>query len=383
MSASGSRAHEVNIRLGDQMSEMFFEASRQTYANRPDCLDLRANTFEGTVLVRGAYFAKHIRDLSFGHELDGIGTKPEVAERLNDHSDSAQDLFAMAGDDVVVRGGEIITIDTTLDVNELKEDDETTLKAMAQLSKGMIRAAWLSRAVVLTGEIAELGRRVGGYGVFNYNWSAAAWYAVHKERAFTGLELRAGHTLVGLAEPGFRSNGITDVRNAMQEAYGDKWHTQVVPELGRISLGRLVQRPSTIYSRFVTELTGGFDIEKEPKAEITGVAHITGGGQPSKLGRMLKRSGLGATTTEPIPPPPIMTHVQGLSGFSDRQAYGKWHMGPGMILATSEPDKVLDLAPEFGIEAKKIGLVDDKPGIRTRNMGANRDPEWLEFDIPA
>jgi phosphoribosylformylglycinamidine cyclo-ligase len=268
-------------------------------------------------------------------------------------------LFAMAGDDVVVRGGEIITIDTTLDVNELKEDDETTLKAMAQLSKGMIRAAWLSRAVVLTGEIAELGRRVGGYGVFNYNWSAAAWYAVHKERAFTGLELRAGHTLVGLAEPGFRSNGITDVRNAMQEAYGDKWHTQVVPELGRISLGRLVQRPSTIYSRFVTELTGGFDIEKEPKAEITGVAHITGGGQPSKLGRMLKR------------------------GFSDRVAYGKWHMGPGMILATSEPDKVLDLAPEFGIEAKKIGLVDDKPGIRTRNMGANRDPEWLEFDIPA
>lgn len=39
------------------------------------------------------------------------------------------------------------------------------------------------------------------------------------------------------------------------------------------------------------ELTGNYDIEKAPKAKVTGVVHITGGGQPSKIGRMLKPSG--------------------------------------------------------------------------------------------
>jgi phosphoribosylaminoimidazole (AIR) synthetase len=91
--------------------------------------------------------------------------------------------------------------------------------------------------------------------------------------------MQAGDSLVGFAEHGFRSNGITDVRNAMEENYGKKtWHNVVIPSLGELSLGLQVQKPSTIYSKVITELTGGYDIEKEPKAKITGVAHITGGG---------------------------------------------------------------------------------------------------------
>lgn len=60
---------------------------------------------------------------------------------------------------------------------------------------------------------------------------------------------------------------------------------------------------------------------------MSGVAHITGGGQPSKLGRMLEPSELGVTINTPIEPPRIMTEVQKLRGFSDETAYGKWHWG--------------------------------------------------------
>lgn len=371
---------EVNIALGDEMSEFFYEATKLTRANRPDCLELAADSFEGTALIAGRYFAKHIINLAFGHELDGIGTKPEISERLNEHFGSAQDLFAMVGDDVPVRGGELISIDTVLDVGILNPDNADIINGMRQLAEGMVYAANKSGVVVLTGEIAELGRRIGGYGDFNYNWSGVAFFAVHKDRIFTGKELQPGHKLVGFAEPGFRSNGITDVRNAMLEHYGDNWHKQVELDLGNIALGKLMQTPSTIYAGLMKDLLGGFNIDIEPKAKITGVAHITGGGQPSKLGRMLKRCpGLGLTIDTPLEPPAMMLHVQRLRGFSDRKSYGKWHMGPGMINATPEPEKVIAAAKTHGITAQIIGEVTDEPGIRIKNRGAIQDEEWLNF----
>lgn len=195
----------------------------------------------------------------------------------------------------------------------------------------------------------------------------------------TGDQILPGDSLVGLAEYGFRSNGITDVRKAMIEHYGDDWHNKVVRELGDVSLGRLVQRPSIIYSGFMSELTGGHDIKKEPLAQVTGVAHITGGGQPSKLGRMLEPSGLGAEIADPIVPPEIMLKMQELRGFDDKTAYGKWHMGPGMIIATPEPEKVLKVAETRGVIAKEIGQITKKPDIRIRNRGVRQDSSWLYF----
>lgn len=372
--------NEVNIELGDKMSEFFYEASVQTRTNRPDCLELSADSFEGTALISGRYFAKHIADLGFGHELDGIGTKPEVSERMNEHFGSAQDLFAMVGDDVASRGGELITIDTVLDVRELDDENDDILNGMRQLAEGMVFAARKSGVVVQTGEIAELGYRINGYGDFNYNWCGVGYFAVHRERLLTGKELEPGQSLVGFVEPGFRSNGMTDVRNAMREAYGAEWHQQVEPSLGNIALGKLVQTPSTIYAGLMRELQGGFDVDVAAKARITGVAHVTGGGQPSKIGRMLKRApGIGAMINNPIAPPDVMLHAQRLRGLTDRQSYGKWHMGPGMVVATTEPGKVVAEAEKHDVEAHIIGHLTDRPSIVIKNHGAQQEEEWLTF----
>jgi hypothetical protein len=58
---------EVNIALGDKMSEFFYEASKLTRKNRPDCLDLESDSFEGAAYVDGQYFEKHIGKIVFGH----------------------------------------------------------------------------------------------------------------------------------------------------------------------------------------------------------------------------------------------------------------------------------------------------------------------------
>lgn len=368
---------DVNIALGDDVSKMLYEASKLTHDNRPGLVREAYQSFSGFRSISLGQF-NDIANLEMNLGFDGVGTKVEVSERLDDHSVVAHDLFAMVCDDAVVRGAEPMAIGTILDIRQL-DDTEHTREAVRQLAYGYVAAASLAKVVVVNGEVAILGNRVGGYGTFNYNWGAAILWLAHKDRVLTGDQILPGDSLVGLAEHGFRSNGITDVRKAILEYYGDDWHNKVVRELGDVSLGQLVQRPSIIYSGFMSELTGGLDIEKEPLAQVTGVAHITGGGQPSKLGRMLEPSGLGAEIADPIAPPEIMLKMQELRGFEDKTAYGKWHMGPGMVIATPEPEKVLEVAETQGVVAKEIGQITKKPDIRIRNRGVRQDSSWLCF----
>lgn len=375
--AGRAEIQDVNIELGDDVSRMLYEASKLTHENRPGLLDEFHPSFSG-MRAMPASFLKDPANMLFNLGFDGVGTKVEISERLRDHKGVAHDLFAMVCDDAVVRGAEPVAIGSILDVRQLN-DNEYTRKAIKELALGYVAAAAVAGVVVVNGEVAELGDRVGGHGDFNYNWGAAVVWFAHRDRILTGHQMQPGDALVGLAEHGLRSNGITDVRKAMLEHYGPEWHDTVVPELGNQSLGRLVQRPSIIYSKFVSSLTGGFDIEKEPKAKVTGVAHITGGGQPSKLGRMLEPSGLGATIDNPLDPPKIMLEVQRLRGLGDKKAYGKWHMGPGMVIATPEPENVLAEAERYGLVAQEIGHVTDLPNIRIRNRGAIQDDEWLHF----
>jgi phosphoribosylformylglycinamidine cyclo-ligase len=378
---------DVNIELGDEISKMLYEASKLTHENRPGFLVELHESFSGFRAIPGSIL-KHVNNLYLNLGFDGVGTKVEVSERLDDHSVVAHDLFAMVCDDAVVRGAEPVAIGSILDVKHLGDPDDPASinharNAVQQLSQGYVEAAKLAGVVVVNGEVAELGDRIGGYEGnpynLNYNWGAAILWIAHKDRVLTGHEVREGDTLIGLVEHGFRSNGITDVRKAMLEHYGKEWQDVVVPELGKLSLGKLVQRPSAIYSKFVSSLIGGYDIDVEPKAAITAVSHITGGGQPGKLKRVMEPSGLGVEIDNPINPPKIMLEVQKLRGFSDEKAYGKWHMGSGMVLATPDPEKVLTEAAKQGIEAQAIGRVTGKAGIRIRNRGVQQQEEWLSF----
>jgi phosphoribosylformylglycinamidine cyclo-ligase len=365
---SKSLIQDVNIELGDNVSQMLYEASKLTHDNRPGLLVEFHESFSGFRAIPGSLL-KDPDNLYVNLGFDGVGTKIEIAERVADHSTVAHDLFAMVCDDAVVRGAEPVAIGSILDIHQL-DQTEYTRQAIEQLGKGYVEAAKAAGVVVVNGEVAELGDRVGGYGKFNYNWGAAVLWIAHKNRILTGHQIEPGNGLVGLAEHGFRSNGITDVRNAMLKEHGPEWHNVVIAELGKTSLGKLVQTPSTIYAKFVSQLIGGYDIEREPQAKVTGVAHITGGGQPSKLRRMLEPSGLGAFIYSPMQPPAIMLAAQRWRGFSDRTAYGKWHMGPGMVIATPEPEKVCEAAKVADIEAKIIGTVTEDRRIKIKNRGA-------------
>lgn len=376
---AGHETHDVNIALGDDVSNMLYHAAKLSWENRPDAVVEMHPSFSGWRALRPDLKPT---DCYEGMGSDGIGTKVEIAERMKDHSTIAHDLFAMACDDAVVRGAEPIAINTVLDVNQLLDNDAMTEAAIKQMAKGYVEAAHQAGVVILNGETAELGERVGSeYDDFPFhiNWCATVlWYA-RQDRVLTGHKVSSGDAVIGLHEQGFRSNGITDVRRAMAQEYGPNWQDEVVPELGDKTLGQLTLQPSQIYSKFVSRLFGGY--KNEQLVDVHGVAHITGGGQPSKLGRMLEPTGLGVIINGPIEPPKAMTHVQKLRGFDDKTAYGKWHMGIGMALVVPEADasKVLEEADQANMSAARIGKIVDEPGIRILNCGAEQKEEWLTF----
>ena len=214
----------VNIELGDDVFKILYNAAKQTWDNRKGKLGELIVPFNDFSGVRAIDVSGLPKGTLMNIGFDGVGTKMELAERINDHRTIAYDLFAMVCDDAVVRGAEPVLIGSILDVNSLGKGNKTYIGQVRQLAQGYIEAAKVANVAIVNGEVAELGSRVGGFGNFNYNWGAAIIWFANRDRLFTGKEIRDGKSIVGLKENGFRSNGLSLVRRIMREHHGDNWH---------------------------------------------------------------------------------------------------------------------------------------------------------------
>lgn len=348
----------VNIALGDAVSDIFYQAAKQTWQNRQGALGEVIVPFDDFSGVRAIKVGALPEDVVMNIGFDGVGSKTEIAERVGDHSTIAYDLLAMVCDDAVVRGAEPVLAGSILDVNALQ------LEAAQQLASGYVTAAKEANVVIINGEVAELGNRIAGFGNFNYNWGASVVWFARQNRLLTGKELRVGDTIVALQENGFRSNGFSLLRTAFTKTYGNNWHEK--PFLNS-TLGKLTLQPSRIYSAAVVDMFGG--VMNQAKAQLNGVVHITGGGIPTKLGRVLKASGLGAELDNLYAPNAVMLHAQEIAQVPDEEAYRAWNMGQGMLLISPEPEAVIALAKHWGIAAQICGKIVNNTGITLYNKG--------------
>ncbi len=345
----------VNIKLGDICSRIMSEAADRTFKNRQDGT--------GRVKILEKKGLHRVITVSFGKFVlmlnsDGIGTKVEFAERMKKHDTMAYDLFAMLCDDSVRYGAEPVAVSNILDVRSLNRE------AVKQLAEGMVKAARTAGVAVLSGEIAELGKRVSGYGSMNYNWGGTVLSVMKRE--VSGENLKNGDAIVGFREQGFRSNGISLVRKIMEKEYGPEWHLK--KEAGK-RLGDMALVPSTIYSKAVMQI---IDYAK-------GIAHITGGGIPGKLGRVTAAAGLGAEISDPFEPCPMMSLCQEKGNVSDVEAYRTWNMGHGMLIVTDKPEKVMAAAAAYRIKAKITGLITRGNKIKIRSRGIFSSGETILF----
>ncbi len=337
----------VNVKAGDTASEAFYKASKTTWHYRTGIGRIQSafDDFSGLRYID----VSNLKDTVMGDNYDGVGTKSEIAERLKKFDTLGFDLLAMVCDDAVIRGAEPVAVGNVLDVSRVDA------KPMTQLAHGLERAAKMANVSIINGEIAELGKKVGGFGAFRLNWAASCIWLAKKERLLDGSKVRAGQSIIALKEDGFRSNGLTLARKIMEHQSGGQWHEQ------HRRLAEQLLHPSKIYTRFASSLFGGYG--GQPVASVSAMAHITGGGIPGKLGRALKPSGLGAELTDLYEPCKAMRVLMELGHVEKDEAYRTWNMGNGLLIVTNEPDKVLKQAKLMNLDAKVAGTVTKQPKI--------------------
>ncbi len=380
----------VDLDLSNVVSQIAGDFSRETWGNvdglwRPQSPD--GHLASSKIMPFDEIRERH--DTYGVSGTDGTGTKPEFYERRGNFKGLGFDLVAMAVDDIPVEGGQAIWMNNGLAVSNLTDE---TLPYFYELFEGLKDAANQADIILWTGETAIHGDRLHGPTDFTVDWFGDAVGVVHAKRVITGADVKAGDVLYGFAEPdGFRCNGISRVRKTFREEYGKNWQNETYEGL---TLDIWASASSTVYAGMMNVLTGGYRTERKALADIHGVAHISGGSLPEKIGRMLRASGLGADITDPFEFPEIMSHCQeitevkdgeGTRPMTDEEALTTWHGGQGYVVAAPEADHdaILAVAEEKGIAVKPIGRVTTQPGLRVASKGAQKYGETLEFDVAA
>src|SRR3989338_7252006 len=355
----------VDVGIEREASKILYEASRKTWDNRKgkagEIISLQ-DGFSGVRYMKG----DGLKGLVIGMCMDGTGRKPEEVERYGNYSDIMYDLFEMLAGDAVRYCAMPIWACIGLKVKTLGNKSKNYLDFVKNIGKGYVEAAEAEEMAIVTGEVAQMTTRLSGYGEFNFDLMGTGLWVAREDRLLDGTKLQPGDFLVGLAESGMRVNGMSLFYAAMQKAHGDEWHNFT---LGNTTLGQLASKPSTVYTRALVDMFGGYDAE--PKARITGIAHITGGGAPEKVARMLESTNLGAVLDQPLDPPEIMLHAQETGDISDEEPYSTWNMGHGMIIATPQPDSVMSVAERHNLKAGIIGKLRSQKGISIKNKGIN------------
>jgi phosphoribosylformylglycinamidine cyclo-ligase len=333
----------------DRASALAFGWAQRTFGNRTGRTGL-------PILRTGGFFANlmDFAGTTIAMTSDGIGTKVELAERTGVYDTLGFDLTAMVVDDLAAAGCEPVNVTNILDVDRVEPG------IVDDLMRGLHDAAAAARVAVVGGEIAELGDRIGGWGGgMHFNWCATAIGVLPPGRLpLDGSRVAPGDVVVALRSDGFRSNGFSLVRRVMAAAFGPNWHQE---PFGDRTWGRVLLTPSRIYAPLVVDLlTAGVG--------LTGVAHVTGGGVPRNLARLLRPTGLGADLDDLFPPHPFMGELRRLGRIPAEQAYRIWNMGNGMLL-TLPPDRVdgcLAAAAKAGHPARVAGRVTPGPALRLR-----------------
>ncbi|MFB6077230.1 MAG: phosphoribosylformylglycinamidine cyclo-ligase [Candidatus Nanohaloarchaea archaeon] len=343
----------VDRDLGDECSRIAAETCRRTYRNRDGRFGTPGeieNGFSGPVRVD-----EPLDDAFLVKNSDGVGSKALVAQRTGIHETVAQDLVAMNTDDAVAMGAEPFAATNSLDVKEMDVDLVTALM------EGLEDACADAGIAMVGGEIAELGEQITGHTT-PYVWNADTIGVVAEDSVIDGSDVAAGDAVVGIRSNGIRSNGLTLARSICRDDLGDAWHTEPVDGS---TWGEVLLKPSTVCAGGVLDVIGRYG--EDGRATVTGMAHITGGGI-TNLQRAL-RSDVGAVLDDLFEPHPEFHALQDRGPVSDREAYRTWNMGQCFLLTTPEPDAVIDVLDDSGLEAKTVGRVTDGGSLTVESRG--------------
>ena len=253
---------------------------------------------------------------------DGVGTKLKLAFQLKRHDTVGIDLVAMSVNDLVTTGARPLFFLDYMAVGKLKEG------VAKEILKGVIAGCREADCALLGGETAQLP---DFYQKGEYDLAGFAVGFVERKNAYgpgspAGARTVPGDVLLGLASNGLHSNGFSLVRRIVEKRSVGLGRR--IPGL-KGTLGEELLRPTRIYARQVMRLV------QDPKTRraVRAMAHITGGGIPGNVPRMLP-AGVGAVVDKSAwPRPAVFGLVREWGRVSEREMYEVFNMGIGLVVA--------------------------------------------------
>ena len=337
----------VDIDAGNAMVEAIKPLVRAT--RRPGA-DAEIGGFGGLFDLKAAGFCDPILVAA----NDGVGTKVKIAIDTGIHDTIGIDLVAMCVNDIVVQGAEPLLFLDYFATGKLAP--EVGVAIVKGIAEGCRRAG----CALIGGETAEMP---GLYARGDYDLAGFAVGAAERGTLLPKGDVAPGDVLLGLPSSGVHSNGFSLVRRIV-EASGLKWDAPAPFAPGR-TLGEALLEPTRIYVKPLLEAlraTGG----------IKALAHITGGGFPDNIPRVLPQGTSVRLDLGAIPVPPVFPWLARTGGVAAPEMLRTFNCGIGMVVvvARADMDTVRQALEAAGEPAVVIGEVTVEAEPRVATAGA-------------
>jgi phosphoribosylformylglycinamidine cyclo-ligase len=250
---------------------------------------------------------------------DGVGTKLKIAFMMDVHGTIGIDLVAMGVNDILTQGAEPLFFLDYFATGKLRP--QTALQVIRGIADGCRQAG----CALIGGETAEMP---SFYGDGEYDLAGFAVGVVEKERIPKPASIAPGDRLVGLPASGLHSNGFSLARRVLLGMKRFRPRDRVA-ELGR-TLGEELLQPTRIYASVIRSLLR--------RHRLKGIAHITGGGIPGNLPRVLPRGRRAWLDRSAWPVPAIFDLIQRSGKISRSEMDRTFNNGLGMILIVGKRD---------------------------------------------
>lgn len=289
----------------------------------------------------GGLFAPDIsgwRDPVLVSSADGVGTKVELARRLDRLDTVGQDLVAMVVDDLVAVGARPLFLNDYLAVGHLDPERVATIVG------GVAEGCAIAGCALVGGETAE---HPGLLEPDAFDLAGFAVGVVERTALLGPARVRDGDVLVALPSSGLHANGYSLVRRVIEGLDLSQQHGLARP------LADELMEPTRIHTPDVLAVVGALG------TGLRAACHVTGGGLPGNLPRVLP-GGLGADVeASSWVEPPIFGWLAERGPIGRDEMRRTFNLGIGMVLVVDPEDEARALAmlDERGVAAWTLGRV--------------------------
>ena len=269
---------------------------------------------------------------------DGVGTKLRLAMQLQKHDTIGIDLVAMCVNDLVVGGAEPLFFLDYYATGKLNVD------VAAQVVEGIGRGCELAGCALVGGETAEMP---GMYEGDDYDLAGFCVGIAERSEIIDGSRVQTGDALLAIGSSGPHSNGYSLIRKILEVS-----DAKLDQSIAGTTLANALMAPTRIYVKNLLQLI--------KEVDVRALSHITGGGLPENIPRVLPDGSIAAIDTTSWKLPAVFEWLKQAGGVASEEMYRTFNCGIGMVVCVpaNQKDLALDTLNALGENAWQVGVIE-------------------------